>query len=380
MSNKGNILLVANWESNVGYAWWLMEGFWVEISKYFEAEDISSHLIYPKITQLPETVSNSNIIVHECDFQSRSLNNMRKLYQLIKNHNIRFVYLSDSPAYGVFYILLRFFGVKKIVVHDHTPGERTRAKSWRKFLKSLVQRIPFYTADHFIAVTEYVYKRFIEVSCIPEKKCSVVSNGIEPIELNKADFKYAHKIFSIPEDRTIIVTTGRASYYKGIDFFIKCADELINKQGMLQLHFLFCGDGPDMMSFQDLVKQLGLESHFTFTGKRTDIRSILPSCQLGFHAATGEVGYSLSILEYMSAGLITIAPDNPSVSLATKHMKNGILYRSRNLESATKAIKTAVSSELAETIRKNAIQTVRDKYTIKNTNQQLIDVLIPIFS
>ena len=30
-----NILLVGNWSSDTGYAWWLMETFWVAIARKF---------------------------------------------------------------------------------------------------------------------------------------------------------------------------------------------------------------------------------------------------------------------------------------------------------------------------------------------------------
>lgn len=378
MPSNGNILLVANWNSDVGYAWWLMENFWVEISQHFSSCGKDSYLIYPKVTQIPEAISRSEINVSECDFRDHSPGNIIKLHKLIKDNNIKYIYLSDSPSYSLFYLLLRIWGVKKIVVHDHTPGERTIAKSWRKLAKKIIQAIPLYTADHFVAVTSYVYQRLISVSCIPERKCSVASNGIRPISLENIDFMYANKIFNIPEDKVIVITTGRASYYKGIDFFIECANELVNKQELHQLHFIFCGDGPDLDEFKSLVNKYKLEDNFTFAGKRSDIREILPSCDVGFHAAVGEVGYSLSILEYMSAGLVTAVPDRPSTSQSTTDMVNGILYIPDNLESATKAIKV-IFSEKKKALRENAVNTVKNEYNISDTNKKLVIILQNVF-
>jgi glycosyltransferase involved in cell wall biosynthesis len=380
MSKKGNILLVANWESNVGYAWWLMENFWITIAGHFESKNINSHLIYPQITQLPESISTSNIEIHECDFQNHSLKNLRKLHDLIKTNDIRFIYLSDSPTYSLFYTILRVWGIKKIVVHDHTPGERSKATSWRKLIKSLIQNTPYFTADHFIAVTDFVHQRHLEVNCIPARKCSVARNGIIPIDLKHADKLYAYREFNIPTDSDIVITTGRASYYKGIDFFIGCADELINRQGNKLLHFLFCGDGPDTEDFKKLVRQKGIEDFFTFAGRRSDIHAILPSCSIGFHAAIGEVGYSLSILEYMSAGLVAIVPDSPSTSLATTDMENGIVYRGRDIESATEALKFALDSRNHNEITRNAIRSIEKNFNLKMTNMQLTDILDRVFT
>ncbi len=379
MPRNGNILLVANWESDVGYAWWLMETFWVAISRHFEPTGKKSYLIYPRITRIPDSITASDIKVLEHDFQAHSVTNLARLLQVIKKNGIEYIYLTDASSYSLYYLLLRLWGIKAIVVHDHTPGERTAAYGWKKLFKRSIQRIPFYTANHFVAVTEFVYKRFTEVTCIPQEKCSIARNGIVPINLDKVDPGYARREFGIPDDRTIIVTTGRASYYKGIDIFIECANRMINEEKMEQLHFLYCGDGTDIDDFKSLVERYSLEGHFTFAGKRSDIPAILASCQIGFHAATGEVGYSLSILEYMSAGLVTIVPDRPSTSLATTHMDNGILYRPRDIKSATKAIHTALNPETAGPIRDNAIRTVRENFNIESTTKQLVQILHSVY-
>jgi len=379
MRNNCNILLVANWESNVGYAWWLMENFWTTISDNFEKQGKKSYLIYPKISHIPNTITDSNIEVLELDFRNRSLSNLKKLYILIKQKNIKYIYLTDATFHGTFYLLLRSWGIIKIVVHDHTPGDRTTASGLRKILKSTIYKIPFLSADHFIAVTDFVYERFLNVACIPHNKCSCAPNGIFPIHLDHINNNYTQTTFGIPKDRIIIVSTGRASYYKGIDFLIDCANELISDQGLDKLHFLYCGDGPDLKKFKSLAKKYNLENNFTFAGNRADIRQILPSCDIGFHASSGEVGYSLSILEYMSAGLVAIVPNRPSTSLAITNNVNGIIYKHCDIHSATNAIIDALSKKKRERIRGNAIKLIREEYNIKFTNDKLIRILTPLY-
>ena len=380
MSNNGNILLVANWDSNVGYAWWLMENFWTTISKRFEEQGKTSYLIYPKISQIPDSIADSNIEVLEHDFRNRSFPNLKKLYRLIKQNNIKYIYLTDAPFYSLFYLILRLWGIQKIVIHDHTPGDRTPSSGFLKFLKSTIHKIPFIAADHFIAVTEFVYERFLNVACIPKNKCSCASNGIIPIDLDNVNNSYTQTTFGIPKDRIIVVSTGRASYYKGIDFLIECANELISNQGLDQLHFLYCGDGSDLNDFKSLTKKYNLENKFTFAGNRSDIRQILPSCDIGFHASSGEVGYSLSILEYMSAGLATIVPNRPSTSLAITNSANGLLYLPADIESATSAIRSAMNPKFREKLRINALHTIANKYNINKTNEKLIEILEAVFS
>ena len=377
--NKGNILLVANWESNVGYAWWLMENFWVTIAEHFSKQGMETSLIYPKITEIPQSIASSNIKINELDFSDHSIGNLKRTHRYIKANAIRFIYLSDNPTYSWFYLFLRVAGVKKIVIHDHTPGERTVPSFPLNMVKSAIQYIPYFTADHFIAVTSFVHERHLKVTRIPAHKCSTATNGIHPYDLSHADPHYAHQQFGIQHDKQIIVTTGRAAYYKGIDFFIKCANELINNQNHKQLHFLFCGDGPDLDNFKALAIKLNINHSFTFAGKRTDIPDILPSCHIGFHASLGEVGYSLSILEYMSAGLATIVPDNPSTSGATINLKTGLLYRQRDISSACSAIKLCLDDKIVQHLSSNATKEITTHYCIEKTNTKLISILKIIY-
>ena len=376
----GNILLVANWESNVGYAWWLIENFWTTIASHFNRQGQQCYLIYPEITQIPGSIAASEIRVEEMDFRDRSRKNRGRLRRLIQHHNIRYIYLSDSPAFSPFYVHLRIWGVKKIVVHDHTPGDRTIPSAGRRFLKNIIQRMPWITADHFIAVTDFVYRRFIEVSCIPASKCSVAQNGIEPIDLKNATEGYARREFNIPQSRKIVVTTGRASFYKGIDFVIRCIAELVHNRGITDLHFLFCGDGPDLNAFRDLATQLEVNDYLTFSGRRADIRKILPSCDIGFHASMGEVGYSLSILEYMSAGLATIVPDLPSTSEAIIHGENGLVFRHGDDASACDMLQYCRLDENRQKLAKVAISSIIDNYNIEQTNSDLTQILDKQFS
>ena len=134
-----------------------------------------------------------------------------------------------------------------------------------------------------------------------------------------------------------------------------------------------------MRDFKKLVETFDIEEKFTFTGNRSDIRKILPSCDIGFCAATGEVGYSLSILEYMSAGLITVVPANPSTALATEQGLNGYVYKEKDVDSAVQALLNAIAEGPDSPIRARAVNDVLDKYDIRFTNQRLIEILQTYF-
>jgi len=60
--SRKNVLLVANWKSDVGFAWWLMENFWVQISLITDSSNKRSYLIYPELLGIPDSISSSSIV------------------------------------------------------------------------------------------------------------------------------------------------------------------------------------------------------------------------------------------------------------------------------------------------------------------------------
>ena len=369
----GNILLVANWDSNVGYAWWLMESFWVAISEHF-GEQRHSVLAFPSISVLPEAIANANIQTEQCAFSwENHPTSLSEQLEFIRKHQCEVMYLSDFPLYSLRYLAYRAAGIKKIIIHDHAPGQRSPATGLKRLLKKTLLSIKPISADAVIATSEYIHKRHLESSCIPAKRCYTAANGLPEAEagIKPADLE---KMFGIAKDKTVMLTTGRANTYKGIDFAIRCIAELQKYNKAENLHYLFCGDGPDLEYFKTLAKELDVAHRITFAGRQENIGAIIKAAHFAIHPSKGEVGYSLSILEYMQAGLPVIVPNNPSVCEATEHRVSGLIYQENNINECCEAIDLyASSAEQTAIMGKNARLAIQQQYSLSNTHKALIE-------
>lgn len=374
-SNNNNILLVANYESNVGYAWWLMEEFWSAIAGHFSLKGCKTFLIYPHITIIPEIISAAPIQIEEIDFSDQSRSNLIRLREFIKKNQISCVYLTDKPYYDLIYIKLRSWGVKYILNHDHKPGERPKIRILRRLIKRIIYSVPWFSCDLYIGVSEFVKTRLINNGGIPKSRCTYVRNGIRPIDFDSQCQSYAYKIFNIKNDKKIIISTGRATYYKGIDFLIECANYLVNIRKNYGVVFLYCGNGPDLEKFKDLVSGYNLSEYFIFAGHRNDVRCLLQSCQIGIQTSTGEA-FSLSILEYLSAGLATLAPDNCGNSEAIINNQTGILYPPRNKEYVVNCLEKLINdNDLVSRLSNAGKASVLKQFTIDRAKHELVTVI-----
>lgn len=374
--SKKSVMLVANWQSDVGYAWWLMENFWVQISSLADRSGKECFLIYPTLSKVPESISSSSINCIELNYNDSSLKGTLRLLSFIKKNSVNCIYLTDRPYFSFRYVLFRLLGVKSIIVHDHTPGIRDIPRYTKRKLKEIRNALPVVTADSLIAVTNYVRDRHLYSSCIPASKIHVAPNGIIPIGKEPEMRSYAFSEFNIPTGGIVIFTSGRASTYKGIDFIIECASFLINKRELNNIYFLYCGDGPDIDYFKKLSASYGLSEKFIYAGVRNDVRKIVQSCHIGIQASRGEVGYSLSILEYMSAGLATLVPDNPSVCASITDNVSGLVYKERDVSSACEKLEKVIhDDDLRYRLSVNAQKVVETEYNLSNTNMALTSII-----
>jgi glycosyltransferase involved in cell wall biosynthesis len=367
------LLLVANYDSAVGYAWWLMESYWATLARRYQA----SHrvlLSYPSISTLPDEISGAPITAVVAPFARTDIRSVWNQLRFLKRHRVRTVYFSDQETSHWRYLAYRFAGVQSIVVHDHTPGLRTTPRGWRKLLKALAQRLPWISADGVIGATEFVTERHISVTCVPRRKCFTVPNGIRQ-RVNQIPQEDVHRKFRIPADRRVIVATGRAHRIKGVPFALSCMQELLHRRFRTDVHFLYCGDGPHLGEFIKQAQVLRVSEHVTFAG-RQDVSTFLSSCDVAFHPSEAEVGYSLSILEYMQAALPVIVPDNPSVCGATVHDKTGLIYSEGDAREAASAIEKLLDDrEKAASIGREAQKVVAEQHSLERAQVTLVRVL-----
>lgn len=376
---KPAILCVANWDSNVGYAWWLMESFWVEIAKHYHNK-YEVILVYPSISKIPENINSSSLKVYEKDFTfSSSLSLLEQIQFLIKN-KIKYIYFSDRPNKNWRYLFYRLAGIKIIISHDHTPGNRTIPHAIKKYLKSAINRVPFITTNASIGATEFVKQRLIEVNCIPEKRCYAASNGIPALNYEEKTKLNLVKFFNIPQDRDIIVLVGRASLYKGFDFALEASRVLIHDLNYKKVHVLFLGDGPALKYFQKMVNELKIADYVTFAGRVNTVDKILRSCSIAFNPSKGEVGYSLSILEYMRAYLPIVVSDNPSVCGATENGIDGIIYKQGDVYAAAAALHALlINPDLVEKMGNAGANKVSTIYSHETCLRVLMNIFDEVF-
>jgi glycosyltransferase involved in cell wall biosynthesis len=336
MSRKAGVLAAGNFDSDTGYAWKLMERLWCELSILLQARNYQTYVVFPTVSDVPACLTEHGCIVDEVDFTARSFGALVRQAKYLRKNRIKIVYLTDQETYSLRYLVFRLCGVRKIIVHDHTPGVRTRPGFLKKLFKLMANRLPLISCSACFAVSPYVRQRLSEINGVPAGKIHCVTNGIDVNKRADSNHKEKHELVRI-------VTVGRASYYKGIDFALQVIRSLVFEHECRQIRYAVFGDGPDMAAFKSLAAELEIEPYVEFHGAVSNVAEKLETCDIAFHPSKGEA-MSLAILEYMRAGLPVVASNNPSVSSTLKHADDSSLYQEGDKNSAVNALQGLIRS------------------------------------
>jgi glycosyltransferase involved in cell wall biosynthesis len=374
--SRGAIALVANYESDVGYAWWLMENFWAMIATHASGQGRRCLLAYPRIGVIPEKIRHAPLDIHEFRFARDGWKNAWRTARFLRAHAVTSVYLTDWPYLHWCYVLWRMHGVRRIVMHDHSPGVRPAIGGARGLLKRIAFAARWFSCDQYVAVSKYIGQRHLQNARVPAHLDVVVENGIVPFDPAHVQRSAVREALGIPADAFLIVLVSRATYYKGLDFAVQAVARMLSKANQRPVYAVHCGDGPDVGAFRQLASQLQIAERFVFLGKRSDVREILASADVAFHPSRGEA-MSLAILEFMCAGLPVVVPDNPSVCTSLEHQVSGLLYAEGNLDAATRSLLDLYSDDaLRIRLGRAARQACLDKYLLEHTNASFANQVI----
>ena len=91
---------------------------------------------------------------------------------------------------------------------------------------------------------------------------------------------------------------GELSKRKNYTTTIKAIAKLNNKN----IHYLICGEGPELLRLQKLAKKLKIESQIHFLGFREDIKELLQISNI-YISASKQEGLPRATMEAMAMGL-----------------------------------------------------------------------------
>jgi glycosyltransferase involved in cell wall biosynthesis len=263
---------------------------------------------YPKLSAEPRSLARSAAVPTEFDFRFDTLRRGLETLRFVRVNNISAVYLTDRAACSLFYPILRLVGVRSIVVHDHTSGERSLRHPLLQIAKWVIIRLPGIAADKVIVVSDYVAGCLIKANSASPRRLVRIWNGVS-VRLAASASGLLRKLISVAPDRPLIVCCCRADAVKGVAYLLRAFDAALKSlpSGLTRPVLVYIGDGPQRNELEKIRNSLDSRDNIFFVGYRADAPDLLAEAAICVVPSLWQDAFPLGVLEAMAAGKPVIA-------------------------------------------------------------------------
>lgn len=209
-------------------------------------------------------------------------------------------------------------GIPSIIkIDDAVYAKSSGLKSLQRRIEKRFSSKSLERATEILVLNEYMKKTVIRSYNIPEKKISIMPNGVDETFFQVKDVKREEKI----------VFSGVMYYHRGLDILLEAVEKVIKK--IPNARFVFLGSGPEEQKLREVVLKKNLSSNVEFKGwvDRNDIPMHLASASVGIGplklSSITENSIPIKVLEYMASSLPIIAKSGTLSKDVLEHGKNG---------------------------------------------------------
>jgi colanic acid/amylovoran biosynthesis glycosyltransferase len=232
----------------------------------------------------------------------------------------------------------------------------------------------FATGDWFLAVSDSIRDRLVELGC-PAEKIQVLRSGID---LSTFNFREPQELHSPLR----LVTIGRLAPTKGIEYALEAVRKLVDEGYSLEYRII--GDGPRREALVDAAARLDLGSIVTFLPpvSSDEVARMLGETDVlvapSIVAPSGQTeGVPNVLKEAMASGVPAIGTNVGGVAELIDHGTNGFLVSQKDPEAIADCIRAVVAQqdELPK-ILSRARRSIERDYDLQRLNADLETVYL----
>ncbi len=263
----------------------------------------------------------------------------------------------------------RFPGIENPLTISRYPWAKFLAGAFDQwFLPKVARADVVLAAADQRAITE-LGKR--NSGCLLQKKILQFPTRVDTDTYYPGDKKAHRKKLDIPQDRIIIVTTGRLHWAKGWKLLLDSFRQYMQSNANSVLYFV--GDGEDRPKIEKAIKTMNLSKKVFLVGRIPQdlVADYLRASDL-FMLASEKEGWCTSLVEALATGMPIVSTNVSSADTIIKDGINGYIVRSRDPEEVSIAMIKALQLNSSCIKQYSAIET--EKYAVKNLAADLMKV------
>lgn len=284
---------------------------------------------------------------------------------ILKDQKFDIVHCHNPPVFLPAFILAKK-SKAKLILTMHGPWADLRKNS--RFLADKIEEFSIKHSDIVIAVSKSLKKRLDEKYNLAKNKIKVIENGVNTDIFRPATRKEKKSLrikYKIPIDKKVILYVGRFVKEKRVNDLLETIP-LVTEQNSNVLYLLVGG------GFDSKLINKWIEEHKDYKKYIKIIPSIpheniheIYKCADIFVLPSEAEGMSLSLLEAMASGLVSIVTNISSNTELIQNRKFGLSYSVGNFNLLANYILLCLKDfNLLKTYKNSTYDFIQKKYSI----------------
>ncbi|TWT01043.1 N-acetyl-alpha-D-glucosaminyl L-malate synthase BshA [Planomicrobium sp. CPCC 101079] len=306
-----------------------------------------------------------NIYSHQVDVNSYSVFQYApydialatKIAEVIQNEKLDLMHVHYAIPHAVCAILGRDMAGADIGIVTTLHGTDITVLGTDSSLKEAI-RYGIEKSDVVTAVSDSLKEQTYEM-IDPDMAIQTVYNFVDEREYRLKDVGSLKEEFGIQEDEKVVV---HVSNFRKVKRVVDVVETFYRVQKQVAAKLLLIGDGPEMGRVVQQVRELGIEEHVLFLGKRDNLSELYNICDLKLLLSEKEA-FGLVLLEAMACGVPGIGARIGGMPEIVSPGINGYLVELGDVEQAAKyALEALTNTELHQQLKQGALDTVKNRF------------------
>ncbi len=260
---------------------------------------------------------------------------------------------------------------QKVVCHMHDPPPAINFQ--KKTFKYYSKRV-----DNFIAISESVRKRTIDLGCSPSK-IKTIYNGIHvPSQITNRSTLFIEKT-GWPTDVCILGITGQMTETKGAMDVIESFNQLSKLNTKTRLVIGGKPIEPFHTQLKNKIEEFKLTKEVFFSGWLPDAKDFFRNIDIFILASRHDEGFGLVVAEAMAEGKPVVSTDSGGSVEIIDNGKSGIIISKNNIQQMTEKLhELSVDEILRQRIGRAAHLRIENHFNLETQSKVLMNYLLEI--
>jgi glycosyltransferase involved in cell wall biosynthesis len=301
----------------------------------------------------------------------------RKLGKILRAYRPQILHLHFVGFIGLFPWVGRLISADRVFFTDQASRPESYLPRRAPWWKRLLVRSINWPLTKVICVSDYNYRCMTALDILPSNRFERIYNSVDLTRVSDSAQRASafRRLYSIPEDRKVVVQVSWLIPEKGIPDLIHAMRQVVERDDKVQL--VLVGDGSWRKQYEELSKELGLDGHVTWTGLIQDpfAEGVYDAADIVCQVSRWQEAFGWVIAEAMAYSRPIVATAVGGIPEIVEDGRTGFLVDAANpAQIAEKLLLLLEDQSLRKQMGEDGLDAVKTKFDLQKNVARLLEL------